>query len=66
MGPPTGLLGCVAALTAHEERARHAALRQVGDHALLGVRQVVAVVHPDAGIVRDEGDLVGVAVVDVE
>jgi hypothetical protein len=27
-----------------------------------GVWQVVAVVHPDSGIVGDEGDLVGVAV----
>ena len=39
---------------------------QVRDEAVAGVVEVVAVVHPDARVVRDEGDLVRLAVGDVE
>jgi hypothetical protein len=43
-----------------------AGVGQVRDQPFLRVRQVVAVVHPHAGAVRHEGDLVLLAVPDVE
>ena len=50
--------GCVLVLAADEERRRDACVRDVHGQALGCVREVVAVVHPDAGIVRPERELV--------
>src|SRR5829696_10567331 len=47
-------------------RAVDAVVHEVRDHALGSVFEVVAVVHPDAGVVGHEGDVVGLVSQDVE
>ena len=41
-------------------------VHEVRDHALGGVFEAVAVVHPDAGVIGHEGDVVGLVGQDVE
>ena len=60
--PPAGLFGVVVGVAADDVRRGDAGVHQVRDQSLRRVRQVVAVVHPDAGVVGDERDLVGLAV----
>ena len=48
------------------ERRRHAHVGEVHRQPRRGVAQVVAVIHPDAGVVGAEGDLVPLARLDVE
>jgi len=59
-------LRLVAGVRAQLVRRGDALVHQVGDHALGRVLEVVAVVHPDAGVVGDEGDLEGLALLHVE
>ena len=47
-------------------RGGDAFVHEVGHQAFGGVGEVVAVVHPEAGVVGDEGDLVGLVVADLE
>ena len=59
-------LGLAAAVAADQVRRPDAVVHQVRGEALRGVRQVVAVVHPEPGVVREEGDLVRLALADLE
>ena len=53
------LLRLIVGRPADHVRGGDALVHQVRHHALGGVLQVVAVVHPDAGVVGHEGDVVG-------
>src|SRR5215217_6593359 len=64
--PSPASLRTVARLAAGLERRGHPFVAEVHRHAFGGVVEVVAVVHPDAGVIGAEGDLVGLAWRDVE
>src|SRR3954451_15049516 len=63
---PEALLRLVAGVTADAVGLGDVVVHQVCEEPLVGVLEVVAVIHPDARVVGHESDVVGLTVLDVE
>src|SRR3954452_17556892 len=61
-----GLLRLVAGVTADAVGLGDVVVDQMCEETLVGVLEVVAVIHPDARVVGHESEVVGLAVLDVE